>query len=148
MSIATGLVDDIYFVRWIQPALEDIERILGEARRANHDLGRPIRYVAIIGSGVEPPPEDVRLAMRTSVEALLDHCRSVHLVIEGKGLRRAMARSIGTSIMLLSRNRGRTFAHSSVEEALERIGYESASLRTEILRRAEASDLLNQAPTA
>lgn len=148
MSIATGLVDDIYFVRWIQPSLEDIDQILGETRKARSELGRPLRYVAIIGAQVDPPAEDVRRAMRTSVEDLLEHCRSVHLVIEGKGLRRAMTRSIGTSIMLLSKNRGRTFAHSSVDEALERIGYESAALRADVLERAQASDLLNAAPSA
>lgn len=142
MSVATGLINEVYFVRWIEPAQDDVQRVVEEARDSKGKAGVPIRYLAIIGADLKPPSDEVRKGMRQTIDSLLEHCESVHLVIEGRGLRRAMARSIGTSVFLLSKNRGRTFAHDSVGDALRRIGYEDERERTNMLEQARAQDLL------
>jgi hypothetical protein len=141
MTCERGTVDNIYFVRWIVPEVTDSEAIIEDVRRLHTERGEKLRYVAIIGERVDPPGDDVRSSMKRNIDDLLTYCESVHLVIEGRGFRRAMARSIGTSIFLLSRNRGRTFAHDTVEHALERIGVASVAIPS-VLARAREQGLL------
>ncbi len=138
MTCTTGHIDNLYFVRWIRPEVADNDRILEEVASLHAERDTPIHYLAIIGPDVDPPDEDVRASMKKSIDTLLQHCATVHLVIEGRGFRRAMARSIGTGIFLLSKNRGRTFAHDSIEDALSKIGVsaqEAQSVRTTALER-------------
>ena len=144
MTIAQGFVDDVYFVRWIDAEAADAETIVAEVQRERSRREGPLHYIAIIGEHLPPPPDDVRAAMRENVEALLEFCDTVHLVIEGRGFRRAMARSIGTSIFLLSRHRGRTFAHDTVPHALERVGYDAPHIAT-VMKRANEAGLLSAA---
>jgi hypothetical protein len=143
MSCVKGSIDDIYFVKWVAPEVGDIDEILADVERLREARGNPLRYIAIIGAELPPPNEEVRAAMRRNIDDLLRHCHSVHLVIEGKGFRRAMSRSIGTSVFLLSKNRGRAFAHDTVEQALERIGLD-AGRADAVLQEARTRDLLNQ----
>jgi hypothetical protein len=144
MTCVKGAVDDIYFVKWIVPQVLDTEGIMDDVRALNRTRGRQVHYVAIIGADVDPPSEDVRASMRRNIDELLRYCASVHLVIEGKGFRRAMVRSIGTGIFLLSKNRGRTFSHDTVEHALARIGLDAGAI-AKTIERARGMDLLNVA---
>lgn len=124
MSCFKGNVGEIYFVRWIEPEVADAEAIIHDVRKLHDEQGKKLHYVAIIGEKVDPPGDDVRASMKKNIDDLLTYCETVHLVIEGRGFRRAMARSIGTSIFLLSKNRGRTFAHDSIEKVFDQIGVE------------------------
>ena len=141
MTCVKGSVEDLYFVKWIAPEVADADQIIDDVRSLSEEIGKPVRYIAIIGPDVDPPSEEVRSSMRKNIDDLLRHCTSVHIVIEGKGFRRAMARSIGTSIFLLSKNRGRTFAHDSVDQALERIGVDATRADT-VLQQARDLGLL------
>ncbi len=125
MSCAKGNIDNLYFVRWIQPEVGDAEQIIEDVRALRTQQGQALHYFAIIGPEVDPPGDDVRSSMKKSIDTLLEHCATVHLVIEGRGFRRAMARSIGTGIFLLSKNRGRTFAHDTVGDALTKAGLDA-----------------------
>lgn len=142
MSVVTGFIAPVYFVRWIVPTVDDVDKIIAEAKglRREHE---GLYYVAIIGKDVDAPGDDVRTAMRRSIDALLESCETIHLVIEGKGFRRAAMRSIGTSIFLLSRYRGRTFAHDSVDDALRRIGKDAVPDPRVLLQAAAGRDLLS-----
>jgi hypothetical protein len=144
MTCVKGSIDDLYFVKWIAPEVGDTEQIMRDVRALHRATGKQLHYVAIIGAELEPPSEEVRASMRKNIDELLRYCASVHLVIEGKGFRRAMARSIGTGIFLLSKNRGRTFAHDTVEHALAKIGMDAGAIG-KTLERAKAMDLLNVA---
>lgn len=138
MTCTRGHIDNLYFVRWIHPEVEDAHDIIEDVRALRAQRRETLHYFAIIGPDVDPPGEDVRASMKASIDDLLQHCATVHLVIEGKGFRRAMARSIGTGIFLLSKNRGRTFAHDSIEDALTRAGLREqqvADVRGEAARR-------------
>ncbi len=143
MSCTRGHIDNLYFVRWIKPEVEDAHNILSDVRELRAEAGEALHYFAIIGPDVDPPGDDVRASMKESIDDLLEHCATVHLVIEGRGFRRAMARSIGTGIFLLSKNRGRTFAHDSVQQALGRVGLgETQSVA--VLTEAAERGLLNE----
>lgn len=145
MTCLRGAVDDIYFVKWIVPETSDVAAILEDVATLRETLAKPPKCITIVGSEIDPPGEDVRGAMRKNFDDLLRYCASVHLVVEGKGFRRAMLRNIGTSIFLLSKNRGRAFAHDTVEQALERIGLAAPQV-SDVLQQAHARELLNVAP--
>ncbi len=144
MTCTCGNIDNLYFVRWIQPEVADAERIILDVATLHAELGAEVHYVAIIGPDVDPPGDDVRASMKKSIDTLLQHCATVHLVIEGRGFRRAMARSIGTGIFLLSKNRGRTFAHDSIDDALAKIGIAPSELES-VRQRAHERGLLTPA---
>lgn len=137
MTCTCGNIDNLYFVRWIRPEVADSQRILSDVATLHAEVDLPVHYLAIIGPDVDPPGEDVRASMKKSIDTLLQHCATVHLVIEGRGFRRAMARSIGTGIFLLSKNRGRTFAHDSIDDALAKIGLAPAQLESVRVRAHE-----------
>lgn len=151
MTCNRGNIDNLYFVRWIRPEVDDAVAIVEDVRTLRRSAQQPLHYFAIIGPDVEPPGDDVRASMKESIDDLLQHCATVHLVIEGKGFRRAMARSIGTGIFLLSKNRGRTFAHDTVGDALARAGLsstEAASVQAEAASRGLLNaDAGESAPT-
>lgn len=144
MTCTRGHIENLYFVRWIHPEAKDAEDIIDDVRALRAGRQEPLHYFAIIGPEVDPPGDDVRASMKSSIDDLLQHCATVHLVIEGKGFRRAMARSIGTGIFLLSKNRGRTFAHDTVEDALARAGLPEARIAT-VRAQAAEQGLLNVA---
>lgn len=143
MTCTRGNIDNLYFVRWIRPEVSDAVAIVEDVRALRRSAEQPLHYFAIIGPDVDPPGDEVRASMKESIDDLLQHCATVHLVIEGKGFRRAMARSIGTGIFLLSKNRGRTFAHDRVEDALARAGLSSAEV-TSVRTEAASRGLLNE----
>lgn len=145
MTCNRGHIDNLYFVRWIQPEVHDAENIIDDVRALRAQRQEPLHYFAIIGPEVDPPGDDVRASMKSSIDVLLEHCATVHLVIEGKGFRRAMARSIGTGIFLLSKNRGRTFAHDTIDDALAKAGV--AAPRIETVRAQAAEQGLLNVPT-
>ena len=142
MTCTRGHIDNLYFVRWIRPEVQDAQNIIEDVRALRAERQDPLHYFAIIGPEVDPPGDDVRASMKSSIDDLLQHCATVHLIIEGKGFRRAMARSIGTGIFLLSKNRGRTFAHDTLEDALARAGLQEASIAAVRAQAAERG-LLN-----
>ncbi len=141
MSCVRGSIDDVFFVRWLKPEVEDAAAIVADVKKLQEDRGTPVQYVAVIGKDTDPPEEAVRESMRRNIDELLQYCATVHLVIEGKGFRKAAMRSIGTGIFLLSRNRGRTFAHDTVERALARIGRPPAEIE-QVLARAREQELV------
>ena len=144
MSCKRGNIEEFYFVRWLEPEVSDAGAILEDVRSLKTERDDELHYIAIVGAGLKPPSDEVRASMKKNIDELLSHCRSVHLVIEGKGFRRAMARSIGTSIFLLSKNRGRTFAHDTVAAALAEAGVDDARGQR-ILTEAATRDLLTPA---
>lgn len=144
MSCASGVVSNIFFVRWIEPELNDVARIVDDVRTEAANRGRRLHYVTVIGAEVPVPNDDVRRALSSTVDDVLECCETMHMVIEGKGLRRALVRSMSTSIILLSRHRGRTFAHEDVRDAvLEALGGDAAEA-DRIVAEARSRDLLIQ----
>ena len=116
-----GRVSDVVLVRWVEPEARDVPGIVSRVREEAQGKPQAVDYVAVVSSDVPVPDDGVRKALSDTIDEMMEHCRSVHMVIEGRGLRRALVRSLSTSIMLLSRHRGRTFAHDSIESALRNV---------------------------
>lgn len=112
----TGAVGSVFFVRWVEPALDDVEHIVHEVEALSRSVKMPCVYVAIIGDGVPPPDEKVRKAMTDAMPRMLEHCATMHFVIEGTGFGNALARSALAATLLLAPARKRTYVHKRVEE--------------------------------
>ena len=119
MTSKRAWVGDVYCVRWIAPDLDDVDAILSEVREGASERAGQAHYMAFIGEGTSLPTAEVRQAMKGTVEHLLREVRSVHIVVEGKGFRRAALRSINTAVFLASRHRDRAFAHDTAEGGAE-----------------------------
>jgi len=115
--IVSALIAPILFVRWQSRCdVADVERITEAIEAACESVGTGLVYIASIPVGVPPPEHDARAAMRLGVEHASKRCSSVHVVIEGQGLRRAIIRSVSAGLLLATRA---SFSiHTNAEEAL------------------------------
>jgi hypothetical protein len=142
MSYLSGVVDRFFFVRWQQPELHDIPRIIREVAKARESVGKPLVYIAIAPEDSPAPDDNVRKAMMDAMEKMLEQCETLHFVFEGKGFSHTIKRSALTSILLASGKRGKVFVNDSVEDALAtapgRLRIEPAT----ILRVARARGLV------
>ncbi|MBV1857860.1 MAG: hypothetical protein KUG77_05560 [Nannocystaceae bacterium] len=115
--IVFELIAPVLFVRWQSRCdVADVERITEAIESAFKSVGTGLVYVASIPVGVAPPDHDARAAMRLGAEHAGQRCSSVHVVIEGQGLRRAIIRSVSAGLLLATRA---SFSiHTDAEEAL------------------------------
>lgn len=115
--IVSELITPVLFVRWQSRCdVADVERITEAIESAYETVGTGLVYIASIPVGVPPPEHDARAAMRLGAEHASGLCSSVHVVIEGQGLRRAIIRSVSAGLLLATRA---SFSiHTDAEEAL------------------------------
>ncbi len=115
--IVSALIAPILFVRWQSRCdVADVDRITEAIESAYESVGTGLVYIASIPVGVPPPEPDARAAMRSGAEHASRRCSSVHVVIEGQGLRRAIIRSVSAGLLLATRA---SFSiHTDAEEAL------------------------------
>lgn len=132
--IASALIAPVLFVRWeTQCDAEDVDRIRQQTELAHREVGSKLVYVASIPVGVPPPSAEVRAALREGTEHASAHCSSMHIVIEGQGLRRAIIRSVSAGLLLATRA---SFSiHTDAREAL-RAASERTPLEVERLLAA------------
>ncbi len=139
--IESALIPPVLFVRWKSRCeAEDVIRIQRETEAAHRELGSNLVYIASIPVGVPPPDAETRAALRTGTEHASMHCSSVHLVIEGQGLRRAIIRSVSAGLLLATRA---SFSiHTHVEEALRAASDRVPISVTDILASASRAGLV------
>ncbi len=116
--IVSELISPVLFVRWQSRCdVADVDRITQAIESAYKSVGEDLVYIASIPIGVPPPEADARAAMRQGAEHASQRCGSVHVVIEGHGLRRAIIRSVSAGLLLATRA---SFSiHTDAEEALQ-----------------------------
>ena len=85
-------------------------------QRMNKKIGKRLIYIAVIPVGVPPPSPEARVALREGSNDAAAYCSSVHIVIEGEGMRRALIRSVSAGLLLATR--GSFHIHSGMREAL------------------------------
>ena len=134
----------VLIVRW-QERCEagDVVQIKAwtEAAYAKHPEG--LIYMAIIPLDCAPPDGDARAALRAGTEHASKHCKTVHVVIEGQGLRRALIRSISAGLLLATRKTSKGFhINETVEEALLSAGLDDET-RARVLDEASRANMLS-----
>jgi hypothetical protein len=144
MPIRKLVVPPVLFIRWVQRCeADDVEAIKQATEAAHVRVGDELVYIAIIPIDVAPPDTEARAALRAGTEHASRHCRSVHIVIEGQGLRRALIRSISAALLLATRKSSRGFhIHETVDQAMDAAHLHGAQ-RTEILATAGENGLLS-----
>lgn len=102
--IVSALIPPVLFVRWeTRCDTEDVEQLRDQTDHAHRELGSKLVYVASIPVTVPPPSAEVRAALREGTEYAGARCSSMHIVIEGEGLRRAIIRSVSAGLLLATR---------------------------------------------
>lgn len=120
MSYNSGVVHNVFVVRWLEPAPGDMKQILDQVREAHNVYKAPLIYMAIVPEECKLPDEVTRREMADAIPELFRVCSSVHLVLEGGGIKRATMRSVATGMFLLTGKRGRAVFNESALQALQR----------------------------
>ena len=130
------LVDRVLVVAWRMPEESDIRAISTEVAAEHARLGRPLLYHSVIGkNGI--PRGAVRDMMVGFYETLLQHCDSMHVVIEGSEFEQSIKRSVIANVMLKLDTRGRIF----IEGSLDRVHAASPlAVRPELVRATQVAD--------
>jgi hypothetical protein len=125
MTCAIATINRAFLVRWSEPTMQDVQRVLAELAKAQSAAGVPLYFVAIIPQDSAPPPADVRKAMDVALARACDTCASVHFVVEGEGFKHTILRTILAANILASGRRGKVFVASSAEEMVEKSPHET-----------------------
>src|SRR5690349_7123875 len=94
-------VGRIFVVRWIEPTVEDLHEIRNRLKGLGTKLGKPPIYIAITPTESTPPTDSVRKEMLSTMGEMSDLTESLHLVLEGSGLKFSALRSIVASMFLI-----------------------------------------------
>jgi hypothetical protein len=146
MPIRHLITPPILLVRWVERCrAADIDAIvehLDEAAIAAAQEGEDLIYIAIIPVDCAPPDSEARAALREGTLRATEVCRSVHIVIEGQGLRRALIRSISAGLLLATRNSNGFRIHENLQLALDSAGLTHGQ-RSAFIEAANASNMLS-----
>lgn len=122
MSFNIGIYGHVVVVRWVAPAVEDLTRIRNAVAEVRVNENRDVVYTSIVPDDSALPEPDVRKAFSDTMQELVGMCESVHLVLEGSGLRRATFRSIAAGIFILTGNR-KMHMSDSLKTAFEKASF-------------------------
>ena len=142
MSYNSGVIDKVYVLRWKDPVLTDIDKILLEVKAAHERSGGKVAYFAIADEESNPPDDDTRAAIMKTIDDLREYCHSIVLVLEGRGFRHVLMRSIATGVFLVSGNRT-THIVDSVDAGLTQLGMNDAE-RQRFVETAQSRSLIRQ----
>lgn len=142
MAIVSDFITPVLFVCWKEQCqTADVAEIQRLTEAAYDRVKDQLIYVAVIPVAVRPPEAEARAALRDGVDHSSKYCRSVHIVIEGEGMRRALIRSISAGLLLATRKSSRGFhIHETVEQAIQ-TAFEGSEQGQRILDRAQAGIL-------
>jgi hypothetical protein len=118
MPYISGLVHNVFILRWNGAELGDAASLMDRVRDARNGLRSPVVYVAIVPAGDRTPDMPTRLELARQLKELTELCACVHLVLEGDGFRAAAQRAVATSMFLMTGRHGRVTAHGTLAEAL------------------------------
>ncbi len=118
MSCEFATINRIFIVKWNEPTLDDVARVLAAHKRATQATGRPMIFLAVIPEDTVPPPANVRKALDDGLPSLCADSEAVHFIVEGTGFKHTILRAILAANILAGSRRGKVFVASSAEEAV------------------------------
>lgn len=119
VSFEVKTVGRTIIVQWIEIQEEDLARIQDLLKDFGARIGRLPIYIAVTAADVPIPAPKVRTEMLATMNDVSRLTESLHLVLEGKGLRYSATRSVIASMFLAAGNR-KTHAHDTVQDALKK----------------------------
>jgi hypothetical protein len=144
MAYRSKLIDRVHILRWTDPQLGDVARLVLEIEQARTKVGAPLFGIAIAPVDCPPPSDEVRAAMGKRLKDILEAAESLHFVVEGAGFKSAAVRGIMTAMTMFTSARGKFFIHSTVEDALRGIAHRLTMGVPAILRAADLENLLTR----
>lgn len=142
MACSTITIDPIFAVRWENPEPQDLRRVDLAVAELHKRLGKPCLYLAIVPADAEAPSNEMRSAMIAGMSGMLEHCESIHFVIEGSGFKHTVLRSALAGILLVAGRRGRVFVHTTVQDALQAVAAHVKLEPSSILRTLRAQQFV------
>lgn len=118
MAFTSGLVHNVFFVRWDRVSPGDAKKVIEQVAIARARVDGDMVYVAITPADHEPPAEAERRELADALPKLLSYCSCVHLVMEGSGFKHAIVRMVAAGVFLVSGKRGQVSLHDSAADAL------------------------------
>jgi hypothetical protein len=148
MPYRLDVVSNAFVVTWKRPEMNDLRELKRALELARSQHERPMVYVAVIPVDSEPPEDPVRKEMMRTMDGMLEHCSTMHFVLEGTGFKHAMARSALSGILLVSGRRGRVFVHRTLAEAIQQAEPTLGNSQAIILRELSTRRGIAPAPAA
>ncbi len=148
MTYRHALVGDTLLVMWQRPQPPDLLAIRFHLEAACKASGNLPHYIAVTPATAPDPGGDVRNEMISTMKVTISLCKSMHLVLEGSGLKFAARRSIAAGIFLAAG--GRTVhVHDQFDKALVRAAIDATSQKklTDALAEMRASESPMLVPT-
>ncbi len=140
MTCKSAWFHRVLVVRWQEPELSDLAAIDTSVLDQQKTLGSHVIYIAVIPVESTPPTEEVRTAMIRNMAEMARACESVHVVIEGKGLKHTALRSVTAGMFLVAGARN-MHMHETVGAALRKTTLAQTEI-DEFIARAAALNLL------
>src|SRR5580704_16529860 len=94
------LVDRVLVAAWKVTDADDIRAIIERVAEAREQQGRGVLYLSVIGPASIPRGE-IRDQMVQCYQAMLAHCESMHIVIEGMEFQQSIKRSVIANVLLV-----------------------------------------------
>lgn len=144
LSYRSLFIDPVLFVRWAESTEEqDFDRLVKTIADARGAEARKVVFVGLIPKSNPLPDHETRRRMTDAIEEVWPHCASIHLVIEGEGMRRALVRSVIAGLLLVIMKRSRRMSvHVDAEEALTEAAKTSRIDVPAVLARARTLGIL------
>ncbi len=129
------LVDRVLVSAWRTPEADDVRTIVEQVALARERLGRRVLYLSVIGP-LSIPRGQIRDDMVQYYQAMLTHCDSMHIVIEGTEFQQSIKRSVIANVLLVVPSRGRVFIDNSLQGV---IAASPAPVRVELAHAAQTA---------
>lgn len=136
MAFISDCIQNVFVVRWVKPEPGDSPAIVELTRKHAGRLHQKLVYVGVVPEDCASPDEAVRKEMIKAFPPVLEHCKCVHLVLEGQGLGKAVLRTVAAGIFLVGGQRGRVTTHDTVRDALEQCSHVNSDAQR-ILKHAK-----------
>ncbi len=148
MACTKGLFGRVFFVCWENPSIEDVHGIVMDVARARVASGRKLLYIAVAPEDSSLPEPAVRNAMTTGMNATLEHCDEMFLIMEGSGFKNSIMRSIMAAIFLAGGKRDRVSVHRSIGTVLNAVDTNTRNLLVPAIALARANGVLRSEPVS
>jgi hypothetical protein len=131
----------IYLLRWREPYASDVDTVLAELRAFRDELGYAPVYIGIVPADSVPPAPEVRKVMVSTMPIFSELCESVHLVMEGRGLKFSAQRSAAAAMFLIAGTR-KIYVNDTLGAALTQVSL-SAEDRRQVLDEGGSEGLVS-----
>ncbi|HET6345486.1 MAG TPA: hypothetical protein VFH51_11180 [Myxococcota bacterium] len=142
MSVDTCILDNILYVRWVEPELGDHDALSRMVHAHCTVHGPLVAVVTILPPKLRIPPQSFTEAAVASMRRYGDLVGRWFLVVEAEGIRYTVLRCTGVLMTILAGLRGRAAVVKSVEHALRELTGALTRDPKSILRDLQRAGLL------